>query len=138
MCLLLAALCATHLTETAAPDPRQDQHPVRGTYRHCTHGTLPSLVRNGTYESRLRLTVAIFMLLYRVYPVKLAWVHANRTRVQVKGGGHAMNPGFSSTPGVQIAMSRFNEFSYHPETNTADVGAGLIWDDVYRGIYNFI
>ncbi|KAJ7444541.1 hypothetical protein B0H11DRAFT_2249826 [Mycena galericulata] len=28
-------------------------------------------------------------------------------RLQVKGGGHAWNPGFSSTTSVQIAMSRF-------------------------------
>ncbi|CAL1714340.1 unnamed protein product [Somion occarium] len=38
---------------------------------------------------------------------------ANQTPFAVKGGGHASNPGFSSTSG------------------TVDVGAGLVWDDVY-------
>ncbi|KAI0767639.1 FAD dependent oxidoreductase [Fomes fomentarius] len=56
------------------------------------------------------------------------------TSFAVKGGGHASNPGFSSTEGVQIAMYRFSEVSYHPESNTADVGAGLIWDDVYAAL----
>jgi hypothetical protein len=32
-----------------------------------------------------------------------------RTPFAVKGGGHATNPGFSSTTGVQIAMTRFNQ-----------------------------
>jgi FAD/FMN-containing dehydrogenase len=28
-------------------------------------------------------------------------------------------------------MSRFNNVAYHPGNGTVDVGAGLIWDDVY-------
>lgn len=50
---------------------------------------------------------------------------------QVKGGGHATNPGFSSTFGIQIAMTRFSEVSYDANTQTVKIGAGLIWDDVY-------
>ncbi|KAK0199347.1 FAD-binding domain-containing protein [Desarmillaria ectypa] len=50
----------------------------------------------------------------------------------VKGGGHASNPGFSSTTGVQIAMTRFNEVTYDAATQTAVIGAGNIWDDVYE------
>jgi hypothetical protein len=53
--------------------------------------------------------------------------------LQVKGGGHSSNKGFSSTTGVQIAMYRFSEVIYHAENNTADIGTGLIWDDVYAG-----
>ncbi|KAH9990392.1 hypothetical protein BJV77DRAFT_963381 [Russula vinacea] len=34
---------------------------------------------------------------------------STRTPFAVKGGGHATNPGFSSTTGVQISMTRFNE-----------------------------
>ena len=45
-----------------------------------------------------------------------------------------MNPAFSSTTGVQIAMSRFNDVTFHPETRTATVGAGLVWDDVYAAL----
>ncbi|KAF8124590.1 hypothetical protein EV363DRAFT_1403151 [Boletus edulis] len=55
-----------------------------------------------------------------------------RTPFAVKGGGHATNPGFSSTAGVQIAMSRFSEVSYDPTAQTVTVGAGLIWDKVYE------
>ncbi|KAK0447293.1 FAD dependent oxidoreductase [Armillaria borealis] len=55
-----------------------------------------------------------------------------KTAFGIKGGGHATNPGFSSTIGVQIAMTRFNEVTYDPVTRTAVVGAGNIWDDVYE------
>lgn len=53
--------------------------------------------------------------------------------IQVKGGGHTGNKGFSSSTGVQIAMSRFNKVIYHSDSNTADIGAGAIWDQVYAG-----
>ncbi|KAI0794890.1 FAD dependent oxidoreductase [Abortiporus biennis] len=56
---------------------------------------------------------------------------SDRTPFAIKGGGHATNPGFSSTKGVQIAMSRFSAVNYHPENQTVDVGPGLTWDDVY-------
>ncbi|THH29548.1 hypothetical protein EUX98_g4654 [Antrodiella citrinella] len=58
----------------------------------------------------------------------------NKTPFGVKGGGHATNPGFSSTRGIQIAMTRFNEVSYNSIEQTADVGAGLVWDDVYAAL----
>ena len=45
-----------------------------------------------------------------------------------------MNPGFSSTKGVQIAMSRFNEVTFDPTSDSVTVGAGLIWDDVYAAL----
>ncbi|KAF8968757.1 FAD dependent oxidoreductase [Flammula alnicola] len=56
------------------------------------------------------------------------------TPFAVKGGGHATNPGFSSTPGVHISMSRFSEIKYDAVSKTADIGAGLIWDDVYAAL----
>ena len=49
----------------------------------------------------------------------------------VKGGGHATNPEFSSTSGVQIALSRFNETKVNITSGTVEVGAGLTWDQVY-------
>ncbi|KAK0479227.1 FAD-binding domain-containing protein [Armillaria novae-zelandiae] len=55
-----------------------------------------------------------------------------KTPFGVKGGGHSANRGFSSTTGVQIAMARFNEVTYDPATQTAVIGAGNIWDDVYK------
>ncbi|KAI0260017.1 FAD dependent oxidoreductase [Gloeopeniophorella convolvens] len=54
-----------------------------------------------------------------------------RTPFAVKGGGHATNPGFSSTSGVQIALARFDKIEVHSANGTVDVGPGLTWDTVY-------
>ncbi|KAF5319622.1 hypothetical protein D9619_008812 [Psilocybe cf. subviscida] len=67
----------------------------------------------------------------------LAVIRATRSPFAVKGGGHAMNPGFSSTPGVHISMARFSEVTYHAAQQTVDLGAGLIWDDVYSALEPF-
>ncbi|TFK57343.1 FAD-binding domain-containing protein [Heliocybe sulcata] len=56
---------------------------------------------------------------------------STNTTFAVKGGGHASNPTFSSTTGVQISMTRFSGISYNSGAHTVDVGTGLIWDDVY-------
>ncbi|QRW12975.1 FAD-binding domain protein [Ceratobasidium sp. AG-Ba] len=57
----------------------------------------------------------------------------------IRSGGHATNPGFSSTPGVQIVLFKLNEVTYHPapvaadgSVGTVDIGSGLVWDDVYK------
>jgi FAD/FMN-containing dehydrogenase len=63
---------------------------------------------------------------------QLRIIGETRTPFAVKGGGHTTNPGFSSTPGVQIAMSRFNQVIVNKLTSTVEIGAGLLWDDVYR------
>ena len=52
----------------------------------------------------------------------------------MKGGGHATNPKFSSTIGVQIALTRFNETNVNVTSGTVEVGAGLIWDQVYAAL----
>ena len=57
-----------------------------------------------------------------------------RTPFAVKGGGHSTNPGFSSTPGVQIALSRFNCIKVNAEDRTVEVGPGLTWDEVYEAL----
>ena len=31
-------------------------------------------------------------------------------------------------------MSQFKEVTYHPENQTVDIGAGLLWDDVYAAL----
>ncbi|KIJ53165.1 hypothetical protein M422DRAFT_155651, partial [Sphaerobolus stellatus SS14] len=49
----------------------------------------------------------------------------------VKGGGHAFNPGFSSTNGVLVSMSRFTDINYDPASSTVEVGPGNLWDAVY-------
>ena len=45
-----------------------------------------------------------------------------------------MNPGFSSSTGVQIAMSRFNGVDLDAGSGTVTVGSGLMWDDVYAAL----
>ncbi|KAF8724704.1 hypothetical protein AX14_008667 [Amanita brunnescens Koide BX004] len=57
-----------------------------------------------------------------------------RTPFGVKSGGHSANPGFSSSEGVLIAMYRFNNVIYDPVSKTADIGTGLIYDDVYAAL----
>jgi FAD/FMN-containing dehydrogenase len=49
----------------------------------------------------------------------------------VKGGGHAFNPEFSSTCGIEISMSHFNIIQFNNATGTVDVGAGLTWGQTY-------
>ncbi|KAI0280313.1 hypothetical protein BGY98DRAFT_964925 [Russula aff. rugulosa BPL654] len=51
----------------------------------------------------------------------------------VKGGGHAMNPGFSSVRGVQISRSRFNGTNTKVDftSGIVEVWAGLTWNQVY-------
>ncbi|KAJ7064553.1 FAD dependent oxidoreductase [Mycena amicta] len=61
-------------------------------------------------------------------------VGQTRTPFAVKGGGHASNPGFSSTPGVHISMTRFSDVVYNSASGTVRIGAGLIWDDVYAAL----
>ena len=50
----------------------------------------------------------------------------------MKSGGHATNPGFSSTQGVQIAMSSFNRTNIDLDFEMVEIGSGLIWDQVYE------
>ncbi|KAI0257872.1 hypothetical protein BC834DRAFT_926933 [Gloeopeniophorella convolvens] len=58
-------------------------------------------------------------------------INSTRTPFAVKSGGHATNPGFSSTRGVQISMARFRNITVNSTTNTVEVGPGLTWDEVY-------
>ncbi|KAJ3506507.1 hypothetical protein NLJ89_g6831 [Agrocybe chaxingu] len=52
-------------------------------------------------------------------------------RRQISGGGHALNPGFSSTTGIHVSMSGFDTLEWHKDENAIDIGAGLRWDHVY-------
>jgi hypothetical protein len=47
-----------------------------------------------------------------------------------------VNPGFSSTTGVLISMTRFNEIKVNPTCVTVEVGADLTWDQVYDALNN--
>ncbi|KAH9931578.1 FAD dependent oxidoreductase [Fomitopsis serialis] len=61
-------------------------------------------------------------------------VGMTRTPFAVKSGGHNTNPGFSSATGVQIAMSRFNNITIDSTAQTATIGAGLIFDEIYAAL----
>lgn len=49
-------------------------------------------------------------------------------------GGHATNPGFPSTVGVLVAMSRLSDIVHDSAARTVVIGAGPICDDVYAAI----
>ncbi|KAK0434386.1 uncharacterized protein EV420DRAFT_1282592, partial [Desarmillaria tabescens] len=51
--------------------------------------------------------------------------------LQIKGSGRAIDRGFSSAPGVQIAMICFYEVMYDSATQTTVIGAGSISDNIY-------
>jgi FAD/FMN-containing dehydrogenase len=53
-------------------------------------------------------------------------VGASRTPFAVYSGGHASNPGFSSTPGVHISLKRFNQTELSPDGKTVTIGFGLV------------
>ncbi|KAF8260158.1 FAD-binding domain-containing protein [Lactarius quietus] len=59
---------------------------------------------------------------------------SERTPFAVKGAGHSVNLGFSSTLGVQISLSRFNDIVIDEESETVQIGAGLTWTDVYASL----
>ncbi|KAI0057266.1 FAD-binding domain-containing protein [Artomyces pyxidatus] len=59
---------------------------------------------------------------------------STQTPFAVKGGGHNTNPGFSSTQGVHISMTRFSDVIVDASSETVVVGSGLIWDDVYDAL----
>lgn len=60
-----------------------------------------------------------------------------RAPFAVKSGGHASNIGFSSTTGVQIAMSHFTDLVYDVAAQTVKIGSGLTWDQVYAKLSPF-
>lgn len=78
-----------------------------------------------------------FLAIFLIISLQLQILGKTKTPFAVKGGGHTSNELFSSTPGVQIAMYRFNEVTYDAKSGSATFGPGLIWDDVYTALDNF-
>ncbi|KAF7362248.1 Bifunctional solanapyrone synthase [Mycena venus] len=95
---------------------------------HCPHAPLNLGLQRTWGKLRVFDLVPYPMSLQSV---QLQIVGASRVPFAVKGGGHTANPGFSSTPGVHISMSRFSEVTYNATAQTAIIGSGLVWDDVY-------
>lgn len=61
----------------------------------------------------------------------------DKVKFAVKGGGHSTNPGFSSTTGIQISMANFNELEYNSKTQNLRIGAGCLFDEVYKEIAQY-
>ncbi|KAJ9376548.1 CAZyme family AA7 [Paecilomyces variotii] len=58
----------------------------------------------------------------------------NRTPFAIKSGGHASNPGFSSTTGVHISFNRMTQVVFNDDKSTVELGMGVIWSDLYEEI----
>jgi hypothetical protein len=58
-------------------------------------------------------------------------VGENRTPFAVKSGGHASNPGFSSTTGVFISLVRLNQVILSTDKSTAEVGLGNVGSPLF-------
>ena len=88
---------------------------------------------NPQTDSDCRVHQYLFRGTQHPSPGVLSWLKFGPS-LQVKGGGHASNPGFSSTKGVLIAMSRFSNVTLSLDKSIVEVGAGLVWDDVYSAL----
>lgn len=63
--------------------------------------------------------------------MQLQQIARARVPFAVKGGGHTSNLGFSSTLGVHVSMTRFNDIVIRNDSRAVEIGAGLTWADVY-------
>lgn len=50
----------------------------------------------------------------------------SRTPFAIYSGGHASNPGFSSTTGVHISLSRMNQVLLSADKSTVEIGMGMV------------
>ncbi|KAK4208241.1 hypothetical protein QBC37DRAFT_80310 [Rhypophila decipiens] len=57
-----------------------------------------------------------------------------RTPFAIKSGGHASNPGFSSTPSVHISLEKMNQVILSADGKTVELGFGNTWFDVYKAL----
>jgi FAD/FMN-containing dehydrogenase len=53
-------------------------------------------------------------------------VGQTRTPFAIKSGGHASNPGFSSTPGVFISLVKLNQVTLSSDKSTVEIGLGNV------------
>lgn len=44
----------------------------------------------------------------------------------IKSGGHASNPGFSSTTGVHISIANLNQVTLSPDNSSVEIGFGQV------------
>jgi hypothetical protein len=53
-------------------------------------------------------------------------VGSTRTPFAVKSGGHASNPGFSSTTGVHISLAQLKQINLSEDKKTVEIGLGNV------------
>jgi hypothetical protein len=53
-------------------------------------------------------------------------VGSTRTPFAVKSGGHASNPGFSSTTGVHISLAKLTQINLSEDKKTLELGMGNV------------
>ncbi|KAK3334087.1 hypothetical protein B0T19DRAFT_449329 [Cercophora scortea] len=61
-------------------------------------------------------------------------INATQTPFAVMSGGHASNPGFSSTKGVHISLAGLNQIVLSADSSTIEIGMGNHWTDVYSAL----
>ncbi|KAK0612259.1 hypothetical protein B0T14DRAFT_531861 [Immersiella caudata] len=64
--------------------------------------------------------------------IALRVIGADRASFAVMSGGHASNPGFSSTKGVHVSLRKLSQVVLSPDKRTVEVGFGQKWLDVFR------
>ncbi|KAI6043573.1 FAD-binding domain-containing protein [Pisolithus marmoratus] len=137
--LLLAtgALATRIITDPRAVSKTCETISAAVSFASAVHYSGPSYeenIRHWASSSTQRATCSFEPGTASDIGIALQILGKDRVPFAVKGGGHTLNPGFSSTTGIQIAMSRFSEIVYDPESRTVVVGAGVIWDDVYAAL----
>jgi len=60
-----------------------------------------------------------------------------RSPFGVKSGGHATNRGFSSTTGVEISMTKFQNVTYDAASATVILQPGKPWEQIYADLEPF-
>lgn len=58
--------------------------------------------------------------------MQLKIIADSQTPFAVYSGGHASNPGFSSTTGVHISFARMTQIEFSADNSTVEVGMGLV------------
>ncbi|KAH9009306.1 hypothetical protein EDB84DRAFT_1446349 [Lactarius hengduanensis] len=117
-------------SRTPYPIPLSSSTPYNADIDHSLITSTQGL-RAPSSQARQQM-LALFRHSQRV--VVVAHLGIQRTPFAVKSGGHAVNPGFSSTSGVQISMTRFSNVEHNNATGTVDAGAGVPWDQVYLAL----
>ncbi|KAK2613172.1 hypothetical protein N8I77_000099 [Diaporthe amygdali] len=64
--------------------------------------------------------------------IAISIIGQSQTPFALESGGHASNPGHSSTTGVHISFSRMKQVALSEDKSTVELGMGLIWAEAYK------